>query len=76
MSLGEGCFLADVKSSLEFGSIFTVTFFYLLSTLILHSQESEMYRCLLNGISSLAWELPYSEMPGLPVSNITVGPFR
>ena len=36
-----------------------VYLFFLLFMFILHSREGELYRGLLNGMSALAWELPF-----------------
>ena len=42
-----------------------IYFFYIfLSMFILYLRESEVYRCLLDGMSSLAWELPFPRFLG------------
>ena len=39
-------------------------FFVLLFIFILHSRESKLYRYILDGTSSLAWELPFPRFMG------------
>ena len=42
------------------GTFSIVLPFFLFAIFILHSQESELYRYILDGTSALAWELSFS----------------
>ena len=53
----------------NFGLMFFYIFFYF-AIFILHSRESKLYRYILDGMSALAWELPFCDLSGPPVFHI------